>query len=133
MRRLLMILYLLIILVLPMGCYAAEVSSDKMIMEWTSSKVWINKGELLVMGSFINKRDDLTITKINYVDMKFIFQRQDGSTYIYQAKPKKIPFCRLPAGGRKKFTLNFGKYEDSWSKWVTNAEVVFTYKEGITW
>lgn len=133
MKKVLLIFTMLLALVLPLGCFAAEVSNDKMICEWTSSKVWIDKGELLAMGDFRNKRDDLTINKINDIRMKFLFQRHDGSTYVYYAKPKKIPFCKLAAKGNKKATLNFGKFDDTWSKWVTNAEILFTYTEGITW
>jgi len=133
MKKVLFIVTMLLALVLPMGCFAAEISDDKMILEWTSSKVWVDKGELLAMGTFNNKRDDLTINKINAINMKFLFQRHDGSTYTYYAKPQKIPFCKLPAKGSKKTTLNFGKFSDTWAKWVTNAEIVFTYTEGVTW
>lgn len=132
MKRILLMVVMLLMLVVP-SSFAAEVSSDKMILEFESNKVWMVKDELCVSGTFTNKRSDLTIMALKEMTMKFIFTREDGSTYEYVASPVKYPLCRIPAGASKKVNLNFGKFNDTWHKWVTNQVYVFTYREGVTW
>ena len=44
MKRIFMLLTLILALMCP-ALASAEVSSDKMILDWTTSKVWVNGGE----------------------------------------------------------------------------------------
>ena len=54
MKRIFMLLTLILALMCPALAGAAEVSSDRMILDWTTSKVWVNGGELCVTGTFVN-------------------------------------------------------------------------------
>lgn len=114
-------------------CMAAQVSNDKMLAEWTTTKVWMVGDELCARGRFENKQSDFLITKLNQVEMKFVFTREDGSVYVYTANPKKIPFCKVPPRSSKDLTLNFGKFSDTWKKWVTTAYCEFTYQQNVGW
>ena len=60
---------------------ASDVSSNKMILEWKTSKIWLNNGELCIMGDFTNRRSDLTVTKLNSFIVKIMFNKSDGSKY----------------------------------------------------
>lgn len=133
MRKVLITLTMFIVLLIPNIGTAAEVSADQMILEWKSSKVWMDNGDLCVTGTFVNRRTDLTITKLNDFSMKFIFIKEDGGKEVYQGKPIKLPFLKIPANGSKRITMNFGKYDGTWKSWVTNAEYVFTYVHGLRW
>ena len=70
MKRIFMLLTLILALMCPALAGASEISSDKMILDWTTSKVWVNGGELCVTGTFVNKRRDWTITKLNDFSMR---------------------------------------------------------------
>ncbi len=118
---------------IPFGVNGAELSSDTMILGWSTSKVWLDKGNLCVRGSFYNKRSDLTITKLNDFSMRITFTRADGTKDVFTGRPKKIPMLKLPAGGMKSVTLNFGSYERTWSDWNTVEEYSFTYVHGMRW
>lgn len=112
---------------------AAVISTDTMILDWSSNKIWIDGGDLCVRGTFTNKRDDLTITKLNDMDMTITFTRSDGTKYQYQGKPVKMPMLKLKAGGSKTVTLNFGPFEGDWKDWVTTENYIFTYINGARW
>ncbi len=112
---------------------AATQSSDTMILDWTSDKVWIDHGNLCVRGTFYNKRSDLTITKLNEMDMTITFNESDGTKSTFSGKPVKLPMLKIPAGGSKSVTLNFGPYEGKWSSWYTDENYVFTYINGARW
>ena len=47
----------LFFLLLSPSVHAAEQSSDPMVLEWTTTRVWISKGELCAAGQFVNHRD----------------------------------------------------------------------------
>lgn len=113
--------------------YAAETSSDQMILEWHTNKVWINNGELCVTGMFVNRRNDLTITKITDLNMEFIFFKDDGSKYTCTKKPVKIPMCKISANSSKRITFNFGKFDSSWNRWIVVPEYTFMYVHGVRW
>ena len=87
---------------------AATQSSDTMIMEWSSDKVWIDHGNLCVRGTFYNKRSDVTITKLNEIEMTIHFAQADGSVITFTGKPAKLPMLKIPARGSKSVTLNLG-------------------------
>ena len=53
MKRIFMLLTLILALMCPALAGASEISSDKMILDWTTSKVWVNGGELCVTGTQI--------------------------------------------------------------------------------
>lgn len=67
---------------------AATQSSDTMIMEWTAQRVWVDKGELLMRGTFKNKRSDLSITKVNEFTTQITFTR-------IEADVKYIPYYKV--------------------------------------
>jgi len=116
--------------VLPAWCAEASTkSSDTMILDWKAGKAWVDNGELLVRGTFTNKRNDLLITKLDDFHIQITFTRADGSKYRYEAQIKKKPMLRLPAGQSKTVTLNFGKFEDDWRDWVSTGIYVFTYND----
>ena len=110
--------------------HAAEVSSDKMILEWNTSKVWISGGALCVNGTMTNKRDNLTITKLNDFVIRISFTDEDGQKRIFTGKPLKLPICKIAANASRKLSFNFGKYDHSIKDWVTSQEYTFTYING---
>ena len=125
---------LLVLLMFQTTAFAAETSSDTMILDWSSSKVWVNGGELCVMGTFFNKRSDVTVTKLNEFTMTITFTREDGTTYQFTGQPKKLPMFKIPAGKSKRITFNFGPFDGgSWKKWVTSEKYVFSYINGAAW
>ena len=115
------------------GVQAAEISSDTMILDWSTNKVWIDHGNLCVRGTFYNKRSDLTVTKLNSMTMKIIFTKSDGSQSEFSGKPVKMPMLKIGAGGSKTVTLNFGPYEGTWSSWNTDEYYEFSYIPGSRW
>lgn len=115
------------------GAQAAEISSDTMILDWSTNKVWIDHGNLCVRGTFYNKRSDLTVTKLNSMTMKIIFTKSDGSKSEFSGKPVKLPMLKIGAGGSKAVTLNFGPYEGTWSSWNTDEYYEFSYIPGSRW
>lgn len=112
---------------------AAEISSDKMILEWNTNKIWINHGELCVMGEFKNHRNDLTVTKLNSFTARIIFTRDDGSRYEFIGSPVKIPLCKVLSNGTKRMSFNFGSFNGEWKSWVTEQNYNFTYISGSRW
>lgn len=110
--------------------FAAEVSSDKMILDWQTSKVWVDNGELYVNGTFFNKRNDITITKLNEFILQLTFIDDKNIEQKVILKPTKLPMCKITANGSKKINLNFGKFNYKINKWVTNQDYLFTYING---
>lgn len=102
-------------------------------MEWTAQRVWIDKGELLIRGTFKNKRGDLSITKVNEFTTQITFTRSDGSKYQFVGTPKKIPLVKIGGNGSRQVTLNLGKFDDTWKDWVSTAYVTFTYIDSSRW
>lgn len=133
MKKIILILMSILVLFVPVSSYAAELSNDSMILEWHTTKVWKNEGELYATGILVNRRKDLTITKLNEFTMNFIFTREDGSKYMFSGKPKKIPACKINANSNKKLTLNFGLFDDSWKTWNTSSDYIFSYVHGSRW
>lgn len=111
---------------------AAQRSSDSMILDWQASKAWVDHGELLVRGTFTNKRNDLLITKLEDFTIQMMFTRADGSRYQYIGAIQKRPMLRLPAGKSKTVTLNFGPFTDDWKSWVATETYTFTYNDVST-
>lgn len=109
---------------IPAVAHAAEHSSDTMILDWSTSKVWLDKGNLCVRGTFYNKRSDLTITKLDDMSMRITFTKADGTKEVFTGKPQKLPMLKIPAGGSKTVTLNFGPYDGTWSSWNTDEEEI---------
>ena len=131
MKRIFMLLTLILALVCPALAGASEVSSDKMILDWTTSKVWVNGGELCVTGTFVNKRSDLTISKLNDFIMRVTYTDKNGEQKQFTGRPVKFPLCKIPARGSRKLNLNFGKFADeSVGNWVTAQTYTFTYING---
>ncbi|WP_314905131.1 hypothetical protein [Selenomonas artemidis] len=112
---------------------AAEVSGDSMMLEWTTTKVWLSGGDLCVSGTFENRRDDITVTALNDFTMQITFTRADGTTYQFIGTPKRLPMCKVPAGETKRLTLNFGSFEGQWKTWVTEQNYEFSYINGARW
>lgn len=112
---------------------AAEISSDKMILEWKTSKVWLNNGELCIMGDFTNRRSDLTVTKLNSFIARVIFTKADGSKYDFIGSPVKIPLCKVLPNGSKRMSFNLGKFTGEWNSWVTEQDYTFTYLSNSRW
>ncbi len=134
MKKLLFIFSLLATMLVSSVCMAAEISSDKMILEWNSNKVWMVGDELCVQGTFTNKRADLRITELKEIVMRFVFTLDDGTKITHIAQPKKLPMCKIPPCESKRLTFNFGKYDGpKWHKWLTDAECTFCYQDGMRW
>ncbi len=134
MKKLLVLFTVLFSLMISSIALAAEISDDKMTLEWTTSKVWMVGDELCAQGTFVNKRGDLRITEINDMTVRFVFTKEDGTKVEYIAKPKALPICKIAPNGSKKLSLNFGKYDGGpWKKWLTTQEYVFSYQEGMRW
>ena len=131
MKRVFLLITLLLALMCPALAGAAEISSDRMILDWTTSKVWVNGGELCVTGTFVNKRSDLTITKLNDFVMRITYTDKDGQTKQFMGKPVKLPLCKINASGSRKMNFNFGKIEaEATNNWVTAQSYTFTYING---
>lgn len=131
MKKVFLLITLLLALTCPALAGAAEVSSDRMILDWTTSKVWVNGGDLCVTGTFVNKRSDLTITKLNDFVMRVTYTDKDGTKKQFTGRPVKLPLCKISASGSRKMNFNFGKIEaESTNNWVTAQEYTFTYING---
>ena len=133
MKKYFMTLVMTIAMIISSVCMAAEISSDKMSLDWTTNKVWMVGDELCAQGTWVNKRADWRITEINDFTMQFVFTKDDGTKYVYIAKPKELPLCKIGQNGSKKITLNFGKFEGTWKKWVTKQDYTYSYQEGMRW
>ena len=102
-----------------------------MILDWTTSKVWVNGGELCVTGTFVNKRNDVAITKLNEFIMRVTYTDKNGERKQFLGRPVKFPLCKIPANSSRKLNLNFGKFADeSVGNWVTAQTYTFTYING---
>ena len=133
MRKYFVAMVVLLVLTVSSICMAADLSNDKMSLDWTTNKVWMVGDELCAQGTFVNNRGDWRITEINDFTMEFVFTRHDGTKYVYVAKPKELPLCSIAPNGSKKITMNFGKFDGTWKKWVTRQEYTFSYQEGMRW
>ena len=127
MKKYLSICIVLLVITAASFVYAAEKSSDKMILEWKPEKVWLNKNELCMVGEFTNKRRDLTITRLEDFVTEITFSGNDGSSHNFIGKPKKMPLLKIEGTGSKKVTFNFGAFEGTVGKWVTSEHYIFTY------
>lgn len=130
MKKIYFILTLLLVLVCPTFASAAEVSSDKMILDWNTSKVWGSGGDLCVSGTFVNKRSDLTITKLNDFVIRVTYTDENGEQKQFTGRPVKLPLCKIPARGSRKLNFNFGKFTHAVNNWVTAQEYTFSYING---
>ena len=130
MKKIYFILTLLLVLVCPTFASAAEVSSDKMILDWNTSKVWVSGGDLCVSGTFVNKRSDLTITKLNDFAIRVTYTDENGEQKQFTGRPVKLPLCKIPARGSRKLNFNFGKFTHAVNNWVTAQEYTFSYING---
>lgn len=130
MKKIYLLAAMLLLLLCPSFAAASEVSSDKMIMDWTTSKVWMVGENLCIRGTFVNKRSDLTVTKLNEFNVRITFTKEDGTEYQFVGQPVKLPMCKVLPSGSKALTLNFGKFDGTWKKWVTAQDFVFTYIDG---
>ena len=65
MKRQVCIIFLLLIMIFPTVSFAAETSSDTMILEWKTYKVWKDGENLCMSGEFENLRNDLKIARLN--------------------------------------------------------------------
>lgn len=117
----------LFFLLLSPSVHAAEQSSDPMVLEWTTTRVWISKGELCAAGQFVNHREDIMVTGLNAFTMEITFHRADGSSDTFVGSPKQLPLCRIPAGGTRRVTLNFGPFDGQWKSWTTQEVYTFFY------
>lgn len=118
---------------LSRAVFAADHSSDTMILNWRTEKVWMEHGELCARGRFYNKRGDLTITKLDSLVMQITFTGTDGQIFQFKGSPKKMPMLKIPANGSKKVTLNFGPFAGKWKDWVTKEDYSFSYINGSRW
>ena len=132
-KWILTLLAIFALFLIPAVADGAERSSDTMILDWSTDKVWMDHGNLCVRGTFYNKRSDLTITKLNDMSMKITFTKADGSSEVFMGKPQKLPMLKILAGGSKTVTLNFGPYQGTWARWSTEQEYDFTYINGARW
>ena len=123
----------LFFLLLSPSVHAAEQSSDPMVLEWTTTRVWISKGELCAAGQFVNHREDIMVTGLNAFTMEITFHRADGSSDTFVGSPKQLPLCRIPAGGTRRVTLNFGPFDGQWKSWTTQEVYTFSYVDEMRW
>lgn len=123
----------LFFLLLSASVHAAEQSSDPMVLEWTTTWVWISKGELCAAGQFVNHREDIMVTGLNAFTMEITFHRADGSSDTFVGSPKQLPLCRIPAGGTRRVTLNFGPFDGQWKSWTTQEVYTFSYVDEMRW
>lgn len=131
MKKVFLLLTLLLALMCPALAGAAETSSDRMILDWTTSKVWVDGGDLCVTGTFVNKRSDLTITKLNDFVMRVTYIDKNGEKKQFTGRPIKFPLCKIAANGSRKLNLNFGRFaDDTVGNWVTSQMYTFTYING---
>lgn len=118
-------------MIFPTIVFAAENSSDKMILEWKTNKIWKDGENLCVSGEFINLRDDLKITKLNDFTIIITFTKDDGNKYQFIGQPEKLPMCKILPNNSKKITFNLGKFEGQWSTWNTEQNYSFSYINGV--
>lgn len=122
----------LLLLVFPTITYASERSSDTMILEWKTYKVWKDDEDLCITGEFENLRDDLKITKLNNFTAIITFKDNDGNSYQYIGKPEKLPICKIAPNSKKHITFNLGKFDGIWSSWNVETMYNFSYINGVS-
>ena len=74
--------------------HAAEISSDKMILEWNTAKVQISGGNLCVNGTMTNKSNGLTIIQLNDFIMRVTYTDKDGQQKKFIGRPVSFCFAR---------------------------------------
>lgn len=81
MKRIFMLLTLILALMCPALAGAAEVSSDRMILDWTTSKVWVNGGEqqrVILARALTQQTECLVLDEpTNHLDIKYQLQIMD--------------------------------------------------------
>ncbi len=133
MKKLFYTLLTSIMLISSSICFAAETSSDKMILDWTTNKVWVNDGELCVTGIFFNKRSDVAVTKLNEFLLVLNYERPDGTKAQFIGRPKKLPICKVMPNQSRKINFNFGEFQYNVKNWTTSEKYVFSYINGARW
>ena len=134
MKKVLLLFFLAVsCLLAPAGAEASEMSSDTMILDYSAQKVWLDKGNLCVRGTFYNKRGDLTVTKLNELTMTITFTGTDGHIFQFTGRPEKYPMLKIPANGSKTVTFNFGPFTGEWKSWTVSEQYIFTYINGARW
>ncbi len=123
----------MILLLLPTLVFAADTSSDKLILDYKPYKVWVDGGDLCMSGEFTNLRDDLAITKLNNFTAIITFNKSDGSQYQFIGSPTKLPMFKIAANGSKKVTFNLGKFDGQFDKWNVDQTYTFSYIKGLSW
>lgn len=113
--------------------WAAEHSSDKMILRWEPQRVWLSNGDLLIQGKFTNQREDLTITALEDIVIQIDFTGKAGHKYRFIGRPTKLPLCKLPPLKEKYLTFNLGKFDKTWNTWLADADYTFAYIAGVRW
>ena len=115
MKRQVCIIFLLLIMIFPTVSFAAETSSDTMILEWKTYKVWKDGENLCMSGEFENLRNDLKITRLNNFTAIITFMNNDGTSYQYIGQPEKMPMCKIAPNSKKRITFNLGKFDGNWT------------------
>ena len=113
MKRIIMLLTLILALMCP-ALAGAEVSSDKMILDWTTSKVWVNGGDLCVTGTFVKNGEvfgKLYVISSKKSDSDFMEeyiskQRNAGNKHMYVFdKPQWEVWPKSKYSSDKKFHI----------------------------
>lgn len=133
MKRVFLLIAMVVALVLPLGCFAAEVSSDRMLLDWKTEKVWLSGGNLCATGTFSNQKSDIIITRINDFTLTLYYVDENGEDRSYTVKPQRIPRCKINGGESRKVIMNFGPFTGQIKKWHTMQEYEFTYMNGASW
>lgn len=92
-------------MIFPTVSFAAETSSDTMILEWKTYKVWKDGENLCMSGEFENLRNDLKITRLNNFTAIITFMNNDGTSYQYIGQPEKMPMCKIAPNSKKELLL----------------------------
>lgn len=132
MKKLLAIVTVVFLFVFVESAMAAETSTDKLVLTWNTEKVWMDKGNLCMQGTFRNTRSDINITALNHFVTRITFTRSDGKKEAYTCEPLQLPTCNIPAGGSRRMSFKLGAYTGGpWSKWVTEEEYLYTYHDAM--
>ena len=94
-------------MIFPTVSFAAETSSDTMILEWKTYKVWKDGENLCMSGEFENLRNDLKITRLNNFTAIITFMNNDGTSYQYIGQPEKMPMCKIAPNSKKRITFKY--------------------------
>lgn len=128
MKKILFVMMCVLCLIPWFSSSAAQVSSNPMLLEWSSEKIWVSQGNLYVSGTFTNKTKDLTVTKLNSLTMTVYLTRPDGTQFGVTRKPTALPLARIPSRRSKEVILNLGPVVDglTWNHWRTEETYSFT-------